>query len=213
MRVSMRIAVGGSVRKALAVGAIALMSLGGAQGALADECDGSRGQKIGVLVELTPELAQEVETLVMDTQAQAYMAPLEPGDKTNPAAVVKLPKAGEHEIRIRKLEGLWVFSTTSPSGETGTLSARLPLTMEITSEDSGKRKGGKVLMKNEWRLSSPVVATGIFAPGEEAGSAQALLAFTGLGNLCPEGDVMTDWRLEAVTSDKRWRLTGKLLHD
>lgn len=199
-----------SIRRGLAACAIVAAGFG-AHSAWADECDGSRGQKIEVLVEITPELGQEVESLVMDTPAKAFMAPLEPGDKTNPAAVVKLPKAGNHSIRIRKLEGVWVFTTTSTTGETGTLSARLPLTMEISSQDSGKRKGGKVLMKNEWRLSSPVVATGIFAPGEEAGSAQALLAFTGLGNLCPSGKAMTDWRLEVVTSDKRWRLTGKLI--
>jgi hypothetical protein len=106
----------------------------------------------------------------------------------------------------------FTLSFKSKDGKSGTI-ALSPKSVESFFVDlrSGKR-GAEPLLYKEWRMSAPMLATGIFSPAVASPSAppMAKLVLQGRGNSCTDAGQFTHWTLIVTGKSAAFTFFGDL---
>lgn len=107
---------------------------------------------------------------------------------------------------------VWTLSFKEPKGKSGTLWWVLPKVVEefvVDLRDGKQGGGGGPLLYKELRLRMPVGATGVFEPGNAAGTT-ARLVLQGRGNMCLDAENYTHWSLAVSGPKAAYMLYGSL---
>lgn len=179
----------------------AMIGLGGvmtsAGAALACACCADVGQRTEMVVVIDAFLASELERL-----------------RPEPIAVIRNAAGGEDiaaTLVIEKIEGVWVFSFTTINGAVGTLSARMPQTLDFIAVDETPTVARQnVELAKVATLASATVATGFFAGDAGTAAAQAIMSIEGRGNNCTDAAQFTGWRVDVNVGDDSYQIFGAL---
>lgn len=180
----------------------------GATAAWACACCTNQGQRTVGAATLDSTLREQISQLRFNADAELYVGEREPSDIkgiANPSS--------KYEMHVAQEAGRWVFSFADKSGRKGTLTLAIPATVAIFAVDPrlDDREGGlgPSLFK-EWKLTSGVTGTGIFAPGMGSGQRITLIV-QAHGNNCTSPDMATHWTLMVHGPKAEYHFFGKFV--
>jgi hypothetical protein len=183
-------------------------TLGALDDAQACACCSNNGQRDVGTAKIDATLREQIERLRFAAQARLYMGERDPSDLKGIAA-----PSGKYALSVARETKRWTFTFRDKVGHSGTLSLAIPDTVSIFAVDPrlDEREGttGPTLFK-EWKLTSNVTGTGIFAPGMGAGQ-RVTLILQAHGNNCTSADMATHWTLVVHGPKAEYHLFGKLL--
>lgn len=121
--------------------------------------------------------------------------------------------AASYTLQARHTDAGVVFTFRGDDKSAGTLNLTWPDRISVFEVDprTDKRHGGMgPRLYKEWSVSGTLVGTGIFAPGNGAGTSITLIVH-GSGNRCGEASDFTAWTLVAAGPNAAYSLIGDLL--
>ncbi len=183
-------------------------TLGALDGAHACACCSNQGQRTVGTAKLDSTMREQIERLRFAAEASLYMGERDPSDIKGIAT-----PSDKYALQVAREAKRWTFTFRDTAGRSGTLILAIPDTVSIFAVDPrlDEREGttGPTLFK-EWKLTSPVTGTGIFAPGMGKGQLVTLI-LQGHGNNCTSPDMATHWTLVVHGPKAEYHLFGKFV--
>lgn len=164
----------------------------------------------GVWYERTDRISEyetsEIDRLRFDAVAKTYMT----GAGEDMVEGVSNP-ADEYSFSLTKRQRRWVLNFKDKAGRAGTLSFTLPASIVDFAADIGdgqQSAGGGPLLYKEWRLTGPVMGTGVFKNGSKP-QTKFRLVFQGRGNSCTSAEMFDNWKLQIFGPRASYQFYGK----
>jgi hypothetical protein len=194
-------------RSALAAAVASLALLARAPEAQACACCSEPGERIEGLVPLDAYKKTELERVRFANTAKLYLT----AAGFDGVSGVRDP-ADTYALVQTRLGDVLTFAFKDAKGNAGTLAFTLPAKVDefFVDPHDGKQTGaGGPLLYKEWRLASPLTATGIFQPSA-AGSPTVRLILHGRGNACTSADQFSAWTIVVSGPKAGFSLFGAL---
>jgi hypothetical protein len=120
-----------------------------------------------------------------------------------------------YELQVSQENGGFAFSLRDQAGGRGVLSlskVESVSVFEVDPRDTALRDGSGPRLYKEWKLTSKLRGTGIFAPGM-TGGAFITLILQGHGNSCTSSEDFTHWTVVVQGPHAAYSFFGDLLAD
>jgi hypothetical protein len=193
-----------SIRGVPAVAAMLLLLL---RPSVADACAccGDPGLRIEASEKMTSYERGEIGRFNLENKAKTYSNAGWPDGVKGIAD----PQT-EYAVTYSVMKDVVTF-TFKDQGKTGALSFAMPKTLEVFAVDRKPgASGGDPTLYKEWRLTSAVTPTGIFASANSKTPPIARLIFHGEGNACTDATQFTHWTLVVKGPNADFTFFGSL---
>lgn len=182
----------------LALAGILLLASRGT-GAHACACCSDFGQRHVAAIPLDSYRREQIEGVRFADKAELFTGEADEVPGVEPGAALQTGGASQLRLSAAHRNGRWTLNLEGHEGRMGTLAFDLPETVsvfEIDPRDQEHLKGtgkGPRLYK-EWKLTSKLLATGIFAPSMASGQ-RITLILHGYGNSCTSTEDFEHWTI------------------
>jgi hypothetical protein len=194
-------------RRTLFAAASCLALLGYSPDGRACACCSDEAERFEVTAPIQPYERGELDRLRLGRRARLFMSAAGFDGVTG----ISNP-SDTYEVGLVRQGNRWTFAFKDTSGKAGSMAFDVPGAMEqffVDPRDGKQSGGGGPVLYKEWRLSAPLVATGIFGAGM-AGGTTVRLILQGRGNSCTSAEDFTAWTLIVSGPKAGYVLYGSL---